>query len=276
MEEKRKRGGGDVKHAPPGFYTAAEAVRRLGLNRTTFYTAVKAGQITRYTPPLHKEGYYLKKEIDRLADEFALLMLSDEPGIATRAAQPGDAEGIASVLIAMGWQTATPQQRRAWYKVNPYIDYVVTVDGAVMGYVTCVPYDTEAMAAMMSGRKRAWDITPSDINPYIAGVGYDAYVGVATRQDVPHHRRLSVRLLSGFMEFLLELAAQDVTIARMYAVSAEPDGQRLCEKLGFVRQEVQPGDLFPRYALDLETSESRFAVRYREAIRDNNQNRKEG
>jgi MerR HTH family regulatory protein len=65
-DQPRKRGGA-TKQAPPGFYTAREAANKLGLNIYTFRRYVRAGKIQRYVPPLRKEGYYNKEEIDQIA-----------------------------------------------------------------------------------------------------------------------------------------------------------------------------------------------------------------
>lgn len=263
-QEKRGRGG-DVKRAPEGFYTAAEAIKRLGLNRQTFFYYVKNGKINRHIPPMRKEGFYSKKEIDQMAAEIALYFhthAEEEPETQTRAALPEDAQGIYDVLASFGWNTAPVALRLKWYKVNPFIDYVVLAEGNVMGYITAVPYKPDAMEAMMSGRKRAWDIKPEDIYPYRKGT-YDLYVGIAARQDIPKHTLYASRLISGFLTFLEELAAQEIIIRRLYAVSAEKSGQRLGKALGFEEQEPEPGDLFPRFILDLETSGSHFAKLYR-------------
>lgn len=267
MQEQKKRRGGDVKkQAPAGFYTPKEAMARLGLNRNTFYYYVRAGKIEKYVPPLRSEGYYSKKEIDQMATEIALYFhthVEEQTGTETRVARAEDAQGIYDVLDSFGWRTASVEQRLAWYKVNPFIDYVVLHDGGVVGYITAVPYTPAALNDMMAGRKRAWDITPSDILPYQQGKSYDLYTGIAVRQDINFATRYASRLISGFLSFLEELAAQGITIRRLYAVSAEPPGQKLSRAIGFVDMAPEPGDLFPRFMIDLETSDSHFARRYR-------------
>lgn len=77
--QPRKRGGA-TKKAPPGFYTAREAANKLGLNIYTFRYYVRAGKIQRYVPPLRKEGYYSKEEIDRIASETETFWQEAEKG----------------------------------------------------------------------------------------------------------------------------------------------------------------------------------------------------
>ena len=284
-----KRGG--PKIAPEGYYTASEATRRLGLNRNAFQYYVRRGKIHKYVPPLRTEGFYDKKEIDQLATEFALFFHASTatqhtPPTQVRVATPADAPGIVAVLADMGWPHATVEQRLAWYRVNPYIDYVVLSGTLIAGYITSVPYTPSTMEAMMSRHKRAWDILPDDILSYAYAESvravyppfppypFDVYVGASVRQELPNHTLLGFRLIAGFISFLEELAQQGIRIRRMYAVSAEDDGKHLSDALGFVEQPAQEGDLFPdgkewkRYMLDLETSDSRFAQQYRESIKE--------
>ncbi len=208
-----------------------------------------------------------------MAAEIALFFHTELPEeeslITTRAAKPEDAQGIHDVLSkGFGWNTADVELRLAWYKVNPMIDYVVLFENTIAGYITAVPYTPEILNDMMAGRKRAWHIKPDDILPYILGHSYSLYVGAAVRRDMPDPKILARRLLSGFINFIQELAESGIIIEKLYAVSDQEDGRRLCRKLGFVQQETQPGDLFKdaRFVLDLETSNSRFAKLYRKAV----------
>ena len=267
MTDAKKKRGGDVKKAPNGYYTAAQAQQRLGMKPSTFRYYVLRGKIKRHIPPLKTEGYYSRLEIDRLATEMALYLHTAAQGNETRVAQISDAQGIVDVLEVMGWPTATAEQRIAWYVVNPYIDYVSVLDGMIAGYIHAVPYTPATLEAFMAGKMRSWNVQPSDILPYEPGSHYSLYIGIASRKDIEHHtQRVGFRLISGFFNFLEELAEQQIYIDRLYAVSNQPDGMKLCKDIGFIEQPAQEGDLFPRFMLDLETSDSHFAKLYREAI----------
>ena len=69
--------GGDVKKAPPGFYTAREARERLNILPSAFQTMVTKGEIERVIPPLRREGYYKIEDIDRLANQQDLFFLQN-------------------------------------------------------------------------------------------------------------------------------------------------------------------------------------------------------
>lgn len=271
-QEKGKRGGA-VKKAPPGYYLASEAQKVLGLNASTFGYYVRTGKIKRYTPPPpRKEGFYKKEEIDDMAIQSALFWhttVGEPSPTVTRVAQVEDTPGVVRVLTIRGWKTATAEQRASWYEVNPYIDYVVVVSGEVMGYIHAVPYTPDTLEGLLSGKKRSWHVQPTDILPYEPGETHDIYVGIATHTDMPNHtQRFGFRLISGFLSFIGELARQRIYIRRLYAASDQPDGMKLCEDLGFELLPRKEGDLFNRYRLDLETSKSLFARKYRAVLRE--------
>ena len=266
-EHKPKR---TTKKAPPGYYLAWQAQQALGLDEGMFYALVRKGKIPSETPPLRTERFYPKEAIDRLATENALFWQSMETQEqqVTRTAHPEDVQGILDVLLVRGWQTTTAKQRLEWYKVNPQIDYVVrTTSGTIGGYIHAAPYTPEALADLMSGKRYSREMTPEDILRYEYGKTYDLYVGIATRQDIDGHvQRFGFRLISGFFSFLGDLAKRHIAIRRLYAVSAEPEGQKLCDDLGFTRLPRQEGDRFPRYMLDLSKSDALFAERYRRKL----------
>ena len=267
----QKRRGGKGKQAPQGYYTASQAAARLGLNRNTFFYYVREGKIKKYVPLMRTEGYYNKGEIDKMATEIALyLHLADEVGTETRPARSReDAEGIVEIMHSLGWQHASVEQYLSWWEVNPNIHYIVTDQGRVMGNLACVPYTAETIEERLAGRKRAWHVTPADIRPYESGNTYDVWMGIEVRQDTPDSKRYAFRVISGFLSFLGDLAAQGIIIRRIYGVSAEPGGQRLARDLGFIEQPHTPGDLYEnwqRYMLDLETSDSHFAQIYRSTL----------
>src|SRR5207245_10551740 len=51
------------------YYTAREAIKKLGIPRSTFYDLVKANEIPRITVPLRRQVFYPKQRIDEFAQE---------------------------------------------------------------------------------------------------------------------------------------------------------------------------------------------------------------
>src|SRR5205807_9387160 len=60
------------------YYTAREAIKKLGIPRSTFYDLVKANQIPRVTVPSRRQVFYRKQRIEDLAEERARLVSEAE------------------------------------------------------------------------------------------------------------------------------------------------------------------------------------------------------
>src|SRR6266700_6608651 len=56
------------------YYTAREAIKKLGIPKSTFYDLVKANEIPRVTVPSRKQVFYPKQRIDELAEERARIL----------------------------------------------------------------------------------------------------------------------------------------------------------------------------------------------------------
>lgn len=283
VQKPRGKRGGNVKKAPaPGLMTRSEAIQRLGIPGSTFDYQVRVGRITRVVPPSRADGYYKRDEIEALALENLLLFLqnaseSDYEPTTFSVATADDIPGIFGVIAQLwGAKKATPiELRRSWYRANPKIDYVVKQNGIVVGYLNVIPYNPETMEEKMAGRKRGWDTRPQDILPFEPGDHYDCFVGIAVRSDFPHSERYGRRLISGFMGVLEQFAQEEIYIRKLCAVSDQPQGIEIANKLGFVKEPSKEGDLFGRYVLDLEkpiddlSKPNAFVAWYQDVIKRN-------
>lgn len=269
MLPKSKRGG-DVKKAPPGFYTAKDARTRLGLTQSAFQQLVTKGDLERVVPPLKNEGFYRQADVNKMAaqqDLFYLQHVSTAKYEHTTFARAtvDDTEGIFDVIASLwGADKATPTElRRNFYRANDKIDYVVKFKSLVLGYINMIPYEPETLEATMSGQKRGWDIRQHDILPFEPGHTYDVVVGIAVRQDIPGHEYYAKRLIYGFFGMLCDLAREGIIIRRMYATSDQPFGIKISQDLGFQQEPARSGDLFRRFVLDMETTTTLLVRKYR-------------
>jgi hypothetical protein len=269
---KPKRGG-DVKTAPPGFYRALEVRKILDVDQSALMRLVERGVIRRVVPPTASEGVYPKEDVNRLARKNALFYLQNEsrakfePTVFARATGE-DIEGIYEVVASLwGADKAAPMElRRSWYRVNDRIDYVVKFRELVLGYINIGPYRPDVLEDLMSGRKRGWDIRAIDLLPFVPGQSYDTFIGIAVRQDIPGSEYYAKRLIYGFFGALCDMAREGIIIRRMFATSDQEFGIKISQDLGFVRQPAQPGDLFGRFMLDMETADSLVVRKYRDAV----------
>ncbi len=252
-----------------GLYTAGEAIKKLKMPQATFHNYVKAGKIKKIVQPGNIEGFYEKAYIDRMAEarELFALQYASEP-ITFSTATTDDIQGIYDVMAKFWGILSLPsvENRSSWYQVNPEIDYVVKREGIVTGYITLLPLKPETMKKLMAGEIGTKELQPSDILPFTPGVPLECWVGLAVKPGVFKPESYGIRLISGMLEKLRELAKNNINIAKLYAKSETPDGIRLSKHAGFEDITPPPNQMPRQFVLDLETSNSSYAEEYRKIL----------
>jgi hypothetical protein len=267
---------GKKQSAPKNFYTATEAIERLGMKRNTFFTYVREGKIKKITPPGHKEGYYPKTEIDKMARirELAILEYAAEPSTFTRATEE-DLRGIHDLSVSLfGIINSTSYETMlSWYRKNPQTYYVTKQEGIVTGYIGFLhinPETTERiMAVVEPGRPSP---TETEILPFITGTPIEGLwvgLGVLPGLSELQARQQGMHLINGAIDVLEGLARKGMPVKKLYATSQTTSGIRLSRKLGF--EEISsPGEPLIRFELDLEKSTSPLLKKYREIVKGAN------
>ena len=269
--------------APSGFYTAQEAMQRLKMSRSTFFDHVRDGLIEKTTPPGGKEGYYQKKTIDKMAQEKALFTLigSLEPVTFSRAETEDDIRGIVDLCIAIYGQGKTPSydaRLEIWQK-NPDVYHIVRQEGIVVGYISLIWFDDEALKTLMSPTPPKPRITsagtgiysvtgPDHILPFIPNQPiHSLFISLGVRPGFSNReqREYAFKLLRGTQEVLVGFAQKGMPVRMLYATSERGEGIRMARKLG-MREIKYPGDALLRYELDVEQSNHPLLQPYREAL----------
>ncbi len=272
-----------VSKAPSGFYTANEAMQRLNMSKGTFFYHVRTGKITRKMHPTKKEGYYDKKEIDKIAIENALFTLihSTEPNTFSRVETEEDIRGIVDVCIAIYGQGGTPSydaRREIWQK-NPEVYYITRQEGIVTGYISMIWFDQEAINTLMGPTPKQPRITsagsgvysvtgPEHVLPFTDGKPIDhLFISLGVRPGLAsiEQREYAFRLLRGAQEVLLNFASRGMPVRMLYATSEKGDGVRLARKLG-MKEIKYPNDPILRFELDVEASEHPLLKPYKDAL----------
>jgi muconolactone delta-isomerase len=272
------------KKAPfPELMTAEEAAQRLRMDKTRFRYLVRTGKIQRVVLHEGGNGYYKKEEIFALGDRNTLTALRAgiqlEPPV-FRTATLDDFPGMFQVVVSLwGANVATPvKKRESWYQKNSRMDYVLTVQDFVIGYISINPFIPDTLEQLMSGAKRGLNLVSSDFLPFEPGGRYDCFIGINVRQDVPHQGRgkeqgyhgehYSAHLIRGFQRVLKQFIIEDILIRKLLAVSDQKQGIAIANELGFERESAQSGDLFFCYGLDFRTSNSPYAIEYRQWMKE--------
>jgi predicted DNA-binding transcriptional regulator AlpA len=254
--------------APSGFYSATEAMKRLGMARSSFYDLVEKGKITRIVPPDRSDGYYPKKEIDKMAKakELFILEYTEEPSTFEKALEE-DIRGLYEVCKTLWGNLNTPsyETRLEWYKKNTEMYYVVKQDGIVVGFIGLVPIERDTLQKMME--HPGLNEKTEDILPFIPRVPiHGLFLELGVRSDIPKNRKYGRHLIAGGFSVLETLASREIVIEKLYAHSRTPDGINICRKMGFKETKPVEGDTRIRFELDLRTSSYPLLKEYQRIV----------
>ena len=268
-----------IAKAPKNFYTAQEAIKKLGMPRATFFHLAKAGKIKRVVPEGFTEGYYPKAEIDKmaLAREMFTLQYTSDSSIFRRAEEK-DIQGITDLGITLFGTSTTPSQenRLACWRQNPDAYYVVEQDGLIVGWIALVPMKKEAIDVLMGYAKDATSLfvnmhqnvmLPENILPFKLEGARHVFLTVAARQGLPRSKFYGMKLLTGGYEVLKEIARRGIFVENLYATSRTPDGVRLCRDLGFQEVGANSIDGVKRFWLNIETTASPLFHQYQDIVK---------
>src|SRR5260370_4404557 len=226
--------------APAGFYTAAQAIKRLGMPRSTFYDMVERGQIKKITPPNKTDGFYPKEDVDKMAKAHELFMLqfaTDNSKL--EVAQEEDIEGIADLGAELfgGSRASRYNLRSSQYNANPEVFHVLKQGGTVVGYLGIFPLKHEAIEKIMSGmaesRFRTEVLNPENIMHFKPRESDEVFLIIGAKQGLKKSKAYGLRLILGGVNFLETLARRGVVIKRLYATSRTNEGLGLIKDMRF-------------------------------------------
>ncbi len=219
------------------YYTASEAMKRLGLARTTFHQYVGDGLIPKVTRPGAKRGIYLKRDIDALALTMNLALRMREKIVFSRST-PGDQVEERDIGIrCFGSEFITPlAERVAFQQRSEYTFWSLKVEGRVVGYVSLFRFPPQFLDDILTGRHIERDITVSEVLPFTRLEPFNIYIDVmAVDPQLPSHLRhlYAGIIVSRLADVILDLRANGYLIETLYTVTSTQEGDNLVRKLGF-------------------------------------------
>jgi len=234
------------KKAPPGMYTAGEAIEIIGIPSTAFYDLVNTGTIKRIIPEGKKEGIYVQSEIDRYARNRKALSAPYageklDFGLALAEDLPAVFDLVASV--SGGPNHAVPQEvLKAWIRKNPQSIHVLRRRNEVIGYVSGFILPMETLLLRLDGTLLNREIPIDDIQPFDASIGVPYYIAeMAVKPSQKSLEKgkpkpdaqLGSFLITHTANFILhDLKMQGVMVSELYAVGSSEFGINMCNKLG--------------------------------------------
>lgn len=268
------------RQPPKEYYTATEVKKILNISDAMIRHHVQKRRIHYFLPQGRKQGFYLKKDVDKLANELEVFFNLDEDAPskfmkATKEDLPEVME-IARTLFGGGSNEnrMTPLERRiAWMEKNDSIFHILKRDEETIGYTSVLPFKQHTdkieklLRADFAGEV---DITPDDIEEYEQGKYIQFYItsiGIKPSIHYPKRRIYAARLISNLIENIIELGKQSVIIENIMTIGATPDGIRLLRQFGFTEiSSPVPGRRV--FTINIEESGIPLILRYKQALRE--------
>lgn len=251
------------------FYTAKEAMQKLGLKRSTFYDLIKRGDIPEGTIlPLRRRALYSKGIIDQLAEEQARILgeYEQEPErLQFMIPIPKDFQQIVEIDRALfpeeTWMSAGALQERLPY--NPEVTHVLKDISThiVLSYISMSPLKPDILEKLITLQVDETAIQPDHFTPYLVDTPLDCYVvsiGARIGTEIAQHFYAG-KLVYAIKNYLTELLERGITVRRIYTVATSREGEKLAQNLSFTplaatTEEPQNTyeDFRHPYVLDLE------------------------
>jgi len=256
------------------YYSAREARQQLGINVGAFYYLIDTGKIKKLTPPGKKQGFYSKHQIERLARErLNCITDEEEPKTTFINATLNDIHEeyeLAALMLDGSARYGMPTCE-AWLRKNPATNFIVRDRGRLVAFMHVLPVKRETIKRWLNGEIKEWQIRAEDLELYTPGISVECIIlSTVTTPDVDKQdrRQYGMRLIRGFLHFLQDLAKQDITITRFYAVNTTPDGFTILKRAKFEER----GHIGKRAVFELNpfTSDTRMAKAYRAALKRHN------
>ncbi len=173
-----------------------------------------------------------------------------------------------------------PEEQRARFAYNPEAIHVLkdTETNTVLGGITLSPLKQSVLRKLIALEIDETQVKPEDYVPLTPGKTEDCYIiGIIARPGVAE-KYYAAKLLTGTVDYLIELLERGVTIKRIYTVATTEAGDHLAQALDFQRL---PGewqgpheDFRHPYVLDLETTQSKSKLINKYLKRKRNQERR--
>src|SRR5438132_10677520 len=165
------------------YYTAREAIKKLGIPISTFYDLVKANKIPRVTVPSRRQVFYPKQRIDELAEERAKLVgeVKQTPErLVFVLPQRDDLEQLVGIERMLFHEAllVPPEEQRKQLTFNPEAIHVIkdTNTNTVLGGISCSPLKPDVLEKLIRLEIEVPQIKPEDFLPYTAGTPLDCYI----------------------------------------------------------------------------------------------------
>jgi hypothetical protein len=266
---------------PTGYYTATEVTKLLNVSYAVVREYANNGRIKYVIPPGRKQGFYLKKDVDKIVNELtAFLSLnedSENDGTTFTLASKEDLAEITKIAYTTFFPDRDIPPTAAWHlnaiEKNPYMDYVLKKDNKIIGYVSIVPFkegNEKIYKCLEVETLSEIGITHDDIETFETNKRINLYImAMATNPNlsVPDRRKYGYRLIARFTTQIVSLGAKGVIINKVIARGDTKQGVKLLQGFGFTEIIRRRKDS-RAFSMDIETSGTPAAMQYKHALKE--------
>jgi len=269
---------------PKDYYTSTEVKKILNISGAMIANYVGKGQIKHVIPPGRKQGYYLKKDVDKLATELNTFFDLEEETENTDFTTATTEDLYACIALNRELFTTGSKENdetiykrwAAWIKKNPETVYVLKREKEVIGIATMLPFKPKSQKfdEILRGDTSILlgdvNISARDIEVYKAGNHiqlYIAEIGIKPNLEKDLRRKYGAKLISKLVTTIEELGRRGVIIEDIVAVGATRSGIRLLQHFGFT--EIT----FPRpdtrlFTINMKESGAPITKAYRQTLKE--------
>lgn len=250
------------------YYTPQEAQKVLGMGRDTFNNYVRRGSIKRHVI-LGSHGYFLKSEIDSLAERIeATLLAAETKNLIFRPAKTEDLDAINHLAYYhFGDGALTPERKAArqnYIETNKESTFCLFNGEKLLASIDILPLKHDAILEFREG-KRGWQFPTEAIKQYEIGEPLELIIidMMTTLNASPRMRETyAADLLRGLSKKFEEWGRKGIEIKTIDACGGTELGRRILENAGF----EYTGEKQPRrhmYHLEIENSNLKLLNPYR-------------
>src|SRR6266516_3319452 len=261
-----------IKHSYAGYYTAAEAMKVLGVTDGMFYNFIRNKDLEGTKLPGRKQNLYKKEDVDRMARELQAFIIQRKAHKATKFVkittreEMREAMEISHALFGVGLDVLN--ERMELLAKNPDTYYVLKAeDDMIVGYTSIMPLKSGNLEKAL-GLTLQVKVEIDDIAEFEYGSHIDLYltaIGVRPGFSTAEKHAYGAKLLSGLIEAIIDLGKRGVIIDSIAARSHTGDGIRLMRHAGF----TEIPSLTPErrtFIIKVEESGIPFVMHYKNAL----------
>ncbi len=240
---------GELAMIKAHYYNAQEAMRKLGISKSTFYYYVEEGRIHKHLPPHRKRGaFFLASEIDEMANAQQSLRQPLSEGKQKTVFRSANNEDIQEIYelaqydrkslkhsgaVAENSPTYVSTSHAAIGPIMPDLEigHVLIRDGHIIGFFSILPLKYETLMRILKKDVNIDEIIPKELLQYEPEEHVQCFIWKVVADFDNKH--IGAHLINKMLTFFHTLGKQGVEIDGVYAVATSREEVKFCRRAGF-------------------------------------------